>query len=411
MDDATFTFEFQSTHFTTQPQPPMQKFIPRPALNHLLLMVLVAAFVTPITAQSVDRESLYQQLGDEAEFLARHYGLLKKVVRVTAPTVAHIQAFREERNASDKQLASIEEAGAGAIFEHRGRLFVITNRHVVVDSDLNQNAVTLSSGRFIDRRRDRTASFEVRIQLDDGRFFHPTEIRMDRGTDLAVLFLEEADVQVARFGDSDTVELGDFVVAIGSPFGLSHSASFGIVSARGRRDLDLGSEGVVFQDFIQTDAAINPGNSGGPLFNLRGEVVGINTAIASNSGGSDGIGFTIPSNMVRRIAEDLIDFGYVRRGFLGVSLDPNFTHETARSLGLNSIYGARIMKINPNTPAEKSELRDGDVVLIYNGSRIQNDSHLVNAVSLTEIGAQVPVEVFRSGERKQIFVTIQERAR
>ncbi|HMO15979.1 MAG TPA: trypsin-like peptidase domain-containing protein [Pirellulaceae bacterium] len=381
------------------------------SLLPLVVLLAVVASTTSVAAQPMNRDVLYEELRSEADLLNQHYGLLKKVVRVVEPTVVHIKAFREERNSSDRQLVSIEEAGAGAIFEYRGRHFVITNRHVIADSELSQSTVSLSSGKFVDRRRDRTASFEVRIQLKDGRFFYPNEIRMDQGSDLAILFIDEEQVEVAKFANSDEVELGDFVVAIGSPFGLNHSVSFGIVSAQGRRDLDLGSEGVVFQDFIQTDASINPGNSGGPLFNLRGEVIGINTAIASNSGGSDGIGFTIPANMVRRIVEDLVDYGYVRRGFLGVSLNPNYNHDTAKSLGLNTIYGAHVLKVNTNTPAEKAQILTGDVIMRFNGKRIENDSHLVNTVSMTAIGAEVPVEVFRRGEYKTLYVQIQERSR
>ena len=308
-------------------------------------------------------------------------------------------------------IESIEEAGAGVIYEYKGRFFVITNRHVIADTELAKSRVALRSGKFVDARSDRTMQFEVRIQLNDGRFFHPTEIRMDRGTDLAVMFLKETDLVAAKFGNSSKVEIGDFAVAVGSPFGLSHSVSYGIISARGRRDLDLGSEGVRFQNFIQTDAAINPGNSGGPLINLRGEVIGINTAIASNSGGSDGIGFTVPSNMVKRIAQHLIDYGYVRRGFMGVVLDQDYSYEKAKAIGLNTVFGARIRSVNPNSPAARAQLVNGDVIMKFNGQQIVNDSHLVNAVSMTDIGKTVPVEIYRRGERKQVYVTITERTR
>src|SRR6185503_4020578 len=139
----------------------------------------------------------------------------------------------------------------------------------------------------------------------------------------------------ARLGDSGKLEIGDFVLAVGSPFGLSHSVTYGIISAMGRRDLELGDDGVPYQDFLQTDAAINPGNSGGPLLNLRGEVIGINTAIASNSGGNEGIGFTIPINMTMYVARQLIDRGSVAHAYLGVRLDMNFGPEAAAKLGLS----------------------------------------------------------------------------
>jgi serine protease Do len=177
-----------------------------------------------------------------------------------------------------------------------------------------------------------------------------------------------------------------------------------------RHDLELGPQGVRYQNFMQTDAAINPGNSGGPLINLRGEIIGINTAIASNSGGSDGIGFSIPINMVMRIVGDLIDLGHVRRGFLGVSLDSRFTPEKASQMGLNLAYGASVTAITPSSPAEKANLQIGDVIVEFGNQRVNNDSHLVTNVSLTRIGDKVPMRVFRSGQFKTIFVTIEDRS-
>jgi serine protease Do len=175
--------------------------------------------------------------------------------------------------------------------------------------------------------------------------------------------------------------------------------------------LELGPQGVRIQDFLQTDAAINPGNSGGPLINLRGEVVGINTAIASNSGGSDGIGFSIPSNMAMKIARDLIQFGQAQRGFLGLSLDARFSPSRASALGLPRAYGARISAITPGSPAANSELAVGDIVVEYNGIPIANDSHLVTQVSLTEVGKRVPLRVYRGGIYTEIQVTVGDRNR
>ena len=183
--------------------------------------------------------------------------------------------------------------------------------------------------------------------------------------------------------------MGDFVLAVGSPFGLSHSVTYGIISAKGRRDLELGVEGVRYQDFFQTDAAINPGNSGGPLLNLRGKVIGINTAIASSSGGSEGIGFTIPINIAMSVAKQLIDQGSVVRAMLGVSLDSRYDDALARELGLSRRVGARVNRVNPNTAAEETEIQVGDVILMFDDVRIEDDDHLVNQVKLTPIGKKV----------------------
>ena len=176
------------------------------------------------------------------------------------------------------------------------------------------------------------------------------------------------------------VQIGDTVLAIGSPFGLSHSVTLGIVSAKGRRDLDLGEGGIRFQNFIQTDAAINPGNSGGPLINLRGEVVGLNTCIASSSGGSEGIGFAIPISMVMFVARQLVETGAVSRAYLGVALDKKFALATAHGLGMTRPVGALVTGITPGSPAEEIGLLPNDVILEFDGEPIDDDDHLVSLV-------------------------------
>ncbi len=164
------------------------------------------------------------------------------------------------------------------------------------------------------------------------------------------------------------------MLAVGSPFGLSHSVTFGIISAKGRRDLHLGDAELRFQDFLQTDAAINPGNSGGPLCNLRGEIIGINTAIASNSGGNEGIGFSIPINMFMAVARQLIETGKVARAFLGVSLDAKFGPAMAAEIGLPGPMGAGVTAVTPGSPAEAARLQPGDVILEIDGTRVEDDT-------------------------------------
>ena len=331
------------------------------------------------------------EIADQATFVERQYGLIKKIVRATQPIVVHIEAKKRTdsslRNDSPGRKGSyIEEAGSGVVIEHRSRFYIITNYHVIEDSAVE----------------------DIRIEADN-KWFFPSRAIHDKETDLSVLFTDRDDLVAARIGNSTDAEIGDFVVAVGSPFGLSHSVSYGIISAKGRRDLELGPQGVHYQDFLQTDAAINPGNSGGPLINLRGEVIGINTAIASNSGGSDGIGFSIPSNMAMKIATDLIDFGKAQRGFLGVSLDARFSPMRAISLGLLRPYGARISAISPESPAANSSLSIGDIVLEFDGITIADDSHLVTQVSLTTIGRKVPMKVFRAGKINEVLVTVGRR--
>ena len=343
---------------------------------------------------SAQRESEFNELTKQASFIEQQYRQVKRIAKFVRPTVVHIDAKKRENNPlsrsgkSQKDLRPviIEEAGSGVIMQRNNRQFVLTNYHVIEDSELN----------------------DIRLEAD-GQVFYPINVMHDRHTDIAVLEIDEYGLTPARIGDSRNVEVGDFAVAVGSPFGLSHSVSYGIISALGRHNLKLGPQGGKYQNFIQTDAAINPGNSGGPLINLRGEVIGINTAIASNSGGSDGIGFAIPVNMVMRISTDLIDRGFVRRGFLGVSLDAMYSPSKARAIGLRRTNGALISSISENSPASKSELRVGDVILEFDDRYINDDAHLVTTVSLTDINSSVPVKVFRQGEIKTVFVTIQER--
>ncbi len=332
------------------------------------------------------RDLAFQRLAEQTANSQANLLFLRQLVQLVQPTVVHIEAKKGAVETAGKQ-SYVEEAGAGVVVEVGQRIVVLTNRHVIVDSQ-NEN---------------------ILIQMSDGRFFHPIDSRMDRDSDIAVLYIDQTDVVSARIGDSNQVEVGDFVVAVGSPFGLNHSVSYGIVSGKGRRDLELGSNGVRFQDFLQTDAAINPGNSGGPLLNVRGEVIGINTAIASNSGGSDGIGFTIPINMALQIVRELTDYGYVRRGFLGVSLDSRYTAEVAAESGLNNAFGARVSAITPDSPAATTDLQVGDIILKFDGRVIENDSHLVSQVSLTSIGRQVELEVFRNGKQTTVHATIRDR--
>jgi serine protease Do len=219
----------------------------------------------------------------------------------------------------------------------------------------------------------------------------------------------------SRIGNSNDVEIGDFVLAVGSPFGLSHSVSYGIVSAKGRWDLALGQGTVRFQDFFQTDAAINPGNSGGPLLNLRGEVIGINTAIASNSGGNEGIGFSIPIILAVNVARQLIEDGAVATAYLGVRLDDRFAEKLAQDtnmakrLGLPRVQGAFVKAVTPGSPAAEARLQPGDVVMEFNGHRVEDDDHLINLVSLTPLNEVVSLNIVRQRKTYLVHVRVGRR--
>jgi serine protease Do len=339
--------------------------------------LLEEAFDSP-----AERQRLYDWLAEQAPQLDHHARIIKTVVRLASPTVVHIEAHKQDNSATARR-GTIEEAGSGVIIELDGQLYILTNRHVIRQAELA----------------------DISINLADGRTIHPRRVWADPYTDVAVMAIQAEGLVAARLGDSDQVEIGDFVLAMGSPFGLSHSVTHGIVSAKGRRDLDL-SDDVELQDFVQTDAPINPGNSGGPLINLRGEVIAINTAIASNSGGSEGIGFSIPINMAVHVVRQLIRHGKVVRAFLGVNLDSKFDAQAAAAIGLPRKQGARILSLTPGAPAEAARLEAGDVILRFDGRRVEDDKHLVYLVSLTEVGKEVPLVIFRGGQVLHMTVRV-----
>jgi serine protease Do/serine protease DegQ len=258
--------------------------------------------------------------------------------------------------------------GSGVIVDaHRG--YIITNNHV------------------IDKAQ------EITVTLTDGRQLAAKLVGTDPESDVAVIKVEPHNLTELRVADSDRLEVGDFVVAIGNPFGLGQTVTSGIVSALGRSG--LGIEG--YEDFIQTDASINPGNSGGALVNLNGELIGINTAIIAPTGGNVGIGFAIPSKMVSQIKDQLIQHGEIRRGLLGISIQ-DVTPELAQAFSLDQNQGAVISAVQPASPAAKADLEPGDVVLAINGRKMKNSMDVRNAIGLLRIGEEINVEVLHKGD-------------
>ncbi len=350
-----------------------------------MVITFPALHAKALDESSADR--LYEELVQRNTPLQQGSELLGKIARLTTNTVVHIQSTRKL-----KTRGVIEETGSGVIMKSAkaNGLFVVTNRHVI-------NGVAEMG--------------DVSVHLHDGRVIHPLEIWKDPATDVAVLRINAPDLQPGRWGDSDRLEIGNMVLAVGSPFGLSQSVTYGIISAKGRRSLRLGDtgSGVFNQDFLQTDAAINPGNSGGPLLNLQGEVVGINTAIASSSGGNEGIAFSIPSSLVRTVMEQLLEYGKVNRAYLGVKLDPRFDSRTAARLKLDRIRGARVMEIYPDTPAARASLQVDDVILTFDGIEVIDENHLINLVSLAGVEKKVKVVLQRAGKRISVEMSLSER--
>jgi serine protease Do len=349
-----------------------------------------------------NRQQEYELLASQMRPWEEQNRLLRKAVRLVSPTVVHIEATKEEpvqEVSLDSRLEKskirtkrVEEAGAGVVIDVQGRHYVLTNRHVIQSAQIP----------------------DIRVETYDGVPLQIVKITEDPSTDLAVIDVGRSDLAACRLGDSRTLEVGEHVFAVGSPFGLNHSVSLGIVSAKGRRNLELGNKSIVYQDFIQTDAAINPGNSGGPLMNLRGEVVGINTAIASNSGVNEGIGFAIPIQLAMAVATQLIEKGELQRSYLGVSVERAFHVDPQSGLQNSSLQsnrlqsyraqGALVKVVKPNSPAETAGLRYGDIILEFDGVAVENDEHLVQMVGLTASGKSVELEVLRERTRVRLKV-------
>jgi serine protease Do len=268
-------------------------------------------------------------------------------------------------------------AGSGFIISPDGQ--ILTNSHVVGEAD------------------------RVTVKLNDGREFTAKTIGTDPPSDIAVIKIDAQNLPVMKLGDSDVMEVGDWVIAAGNPFGLTESITVGVVSAKGRSRLGIAD----FEDFIQTDAAINPGNSGGPLINLQGEAIGVNTAIASRSGGYMGIGFAIPSNMVKAVKEQLVTNGKVVRGYLGIRIQ-ELTSALAQSMHLDTTEGVLVADVSKGSPAEKAGLKRGDVIVTLNDRPMTDPGQLRNTVAMTAPGTKVQVQILRDNKKREVMVELGE---
>jgi serine protease Do len=270
-----------------------------------------------------------------------------------------------------------EGLGSGVLVSADG--LIVTNEHVVDGAD------------------------HIKVTLSDRRAFQATVVGTDKKTDLAVLRIDGDKLPWLPFGDSSALRPGQLVLAVGNPFGLNQTVTMGIISGVGRQGVGISD----YEDFIQTDAAINPGNSGGAMVNTHGELIGINTAIFTQSGGYEGIGFAIPSNLAKTITRSLAEHGRVVRGWLGVSIQ-EVTPELAAQFGLDKPQGALVTEVLGNSPAEKAGLKRGDVIVAIDGEAIQNLSRLRILVASTKVGAKVRVRVVRNGKERTVEVTIGE---
>ena len=379
----------------------------------LTLTVAVTSILVTAVCQYWSSQRLFGRPADRAESsatadqLAHSFKQVAKEVRASVVSVSSIRRFERpaggrsiprqqipeelRRFFGDDSLERFFEApqgrepleqqglGSGVIASSDG--YIITNNHVVQDAD------------------------ELTITLHDGVTHKAEVVGTDQKTDVAVLKISAQGLTAARLGDADLMEVGDWVLAIGSPFNYHQTVTAGIISAKGRRVGVLQSvQG--YEDFIQTDAAINPGNSGGPLLNLRGEVIGINTVIASRSGSFNGLGFAIPSKIVGHVYEAIIKHGRVQRGQIG-TLIQDLDRDLARSFGYDSTDGVLVQDVLPEGPADRAGIRSGDIIIRYQGKALQNAKQLRHAVAATPPGTRAKLVVFRDGQHREIQIVIQ----
>ena len=338
---------------------------------------------TPASGPKIDPKDVQVLSALDAEYSRIVAAVIPSVVSVntqrrvqTAPAIDPFEFLFRNRQPRQPQQRVQTSLGSGVIVSREGH--ILTNHHVIKDME------------------------SIEVQLTDGRTEPAKLIGSDEQTDIAVLKIDARNVEPLPLGDSDEVRVGQLVFAVGNPFGLSETVTQGIVSAKGRRAMaDSGLE------FFQTDAAVNEGNSGGPLINLRGEIIGINSAIYSQTGGWLGISFAIPSNVARRALESLLLRGRIVRGYLGVAME-NLTPQLAQQSGAGSTAGAFVVEVFPDSPAQKAGLQPGDIVRKTNGREIADNLALRSRVAETEIGGKLPLTILRAGKELSLTATIEE---
>jgi serine protease Do len=314
----------------------------------------------------------------------------RALVSAIIPSVVSIKTSKKVAVRKQYQL------DPGDFFNRNPRQFRNPNEEAMVQNSLGSGVVVTSEGHIITNNHVVDQVDEIEVQLSDGRTKKARLVGSDAVVDLAVLKVDDAGLKPLKFGDSDAMQAGDFVVAIGNPFGFEETVTDGIISSKGRPNRVDG-----FGDYLQTNAAINPGNSGGPLVNLRGEIIGINTAIISRSGGSQGIGFAIPSNSVKVALESLLKNGRIIRGYLGIQARPI-------TQGVSETDGVIVDDVVPNSPAAEAKLKRDDVIKKFNGHTVRNITELRSLVSQVELNKKVELELVRSGATQKVTAEIKE---
>jgi serine protease Do len=346
-------------------------------MKHLLPLFLFVILFVPAFAQDGTPVEHFERLGK----------LFRQSAEQAVPAVVTIRVTQDRPAVPGRSNRSaktpVEESGSGIVAAIAQKQVVLTNRHIIGDAG-----------------RD-----SLQIVTYDRRILTPIKITTNEDFDIAVIEVTEKLPYSALFGDSDQVHVGDIVLAVGNPFGLDRSISMGIISAVGRRSVPGANSSTPRIGFFQTDAAVNPGSSGGMLLNLRGEVIGILTAIATQGGGNEGIAFVMPGNAVLRIAEQLVRTGTVLKPHVGCNFEAKFSQDDRKKLGIDRIIGAKILNVAPNTPAEQAGLKAGDVILTFGNTEVEDDLHVTHLIAQSEIDKPVIIQINRNGGMLNVTVT------
>jgi serine protease Do len=329
-------------------------------------------------------------------------GSFAPVVSKVAPGVVKIVTTTENRNAVSQNFPGMDDPFWRHFFgDQNGPMRSPRRMPRPMEHGLGSGVIVTKDGYLLTNNHVVDGAKEVKVTLQDGRDFTAKVVGRDPKSDIAVVKIDATDLPVVSMADSDKVQVGDLVLAIGNPFGVGQTVTQGIVSATDRGNMGIED----YENFIQTDAAINPGNSGGALVDIEGRLVGINTAILSRTGGSQGVGFAIPSNLARTVMDSLIKEGHVTRGYLGIMIQ-NVTPELEHAFNLKKSVGSLVGDVVPNGPAAKAGLKPGDVILKFNDKNVTDSRHLQLAVAATKPGSTIPVEILRDGNNKTLDVTV-----
>jgi serine protease Do len=330
-------------------------------------------------------------------------GSYAPIVEKVAPAVVKIETTATIKDSGMQNFPGIDNPFWRQFFGNQfGRVLPPQNLGPEVEHGLGSGVLVTKDGYILTNNHVVDGAREVKVTLPDGREFTAKVVGRDPKTDIAVVKIDANNLPTIPMADSHNVEVGDVVLAVGNPFGVGEAVTEGIVSAKNRGGMGIEH----YEDFIQTDAPINPGNSGGALVDIDGRLIGINTAIMTRSGGSQGVGFAIPSDLARNVMESLIRYGHVTRGYLGVMIQ-NVTPALAPEFNLKNDHGALVSEVEPNGPADKAGFKDGDVIVKFNGDQINDSRQLQLDVASTKPSSKVPVQIFRNGDEKTLEVTIQ----